>query len=202
MRCRTTRPAGTETPIAPLTATSPDDAVRQLRAISSPARSLMRVRLTAGERSQSFRAQLHVSPGSMLLTAYTPIGTSAMRLYASGDRVVFLNDLENTWWSGAPAELARSFGLFGDASPADMALLILGRPNRAVVRATTAGLERAELGDATISYDPSSYPPKHVTITRANQRLDIEHLESAYTTANVEVPEVPGNYRCCIPPRL
>jgi hypothetical protein len=181
---------------------SADDAVRQLRAISSPARTLMRVRVTAGERSQSFRAQLHVSPGAMLLTAYTPIGTSAMRLYASRDRVLFLNDLEKTSWSGAPAELARSFGLFGDASPADMAMLILGRPDQAVVHATTSGLERAELGDATITYDPPSYPPKHVTITRANQRVDIEHLESAYTTANVEPPEVPRDYRCCVPPRL
>ncbi len=198
--CRTARPAGEEAPIAPLTAATPEDALRQLHAIRFPERSLMRVRATSGDRTQSFRAQLLLN-GGMLLTAYTQLGTTAMRLYADSNHVVFLNDVEKTWWSGTPEEFARSFGFFGDASPVDMALLILGRPVGAA-RATANGLERAELGGATITYDPPSFPPKRVTIVRGDQRLDIEHLESAYTTANVEAPEVPGNYRCCFPPRL
>ena len=148
----------------------------------------MRIRATSGERTQSFRARLHASEDAMLLTAYTPLGTSAFRLYASGDRVVFVNDADDTTWSGTPAEFARSFAFFGDATPVTMAQLILGR----------RGYERTQLGDVTITYDP----PKRVTIVRGAQRLEIEHLESETTTAPVEAPKVPRNYRCCVPPRL
>ena len=147
----------------------------------------MRVRATSGDKTQSFRALLEYSPGAMLLTAYTPLGTSAIRLYASGDRVLFLNDVENTTWSGTPAEFAASFGFF-DATPVTMAELILGR------RTTAPGVN--------ITYDPLSFPPKHVMVIRGNQRLDIEHLESAYTDARVAEPKVPRGYRCCIPPHL
>jgi hypothetical protein len=155
---------------------------------SATERSLMRVRATTGERTQSFRAQLLASPAAMLLTAYTPLGTSAIRLYASGDRVVFLNDAESTSWTGTPAEFATSFGFFGDATPVAMAELILGR------RTTFPGV--------TITYDPAAFPPKHVTVTHGSQRLEIDHLESVYTTAQVEEPAMPRGYRCCVPPRL
>ena len=147
----------------------------------------MRVRATSGEKTQSFRALLEYSPGAMLLTAYTPLGTSAIRLYASGDRVLFLNDAENTTWSGTAGEFATSFGFF-DATPVTMAELILGR--------------RTSAPGVNITYEPLSFPPKHVTITHGNQRLDIEHLESVYTTAAVAEPKVPRGYRCCVPPRL
>jgi len=147
----------------------------------------MRVRATSGDRAQSCRALLEYSPGAMLLTAYTPLGTSAMRLYSSGDRVVFLNDLEETAWSGTPAEFAASFGFF-DATPVTMAELILGR--------------RTSAPGVNIAYEPPSFPPKHVVVTHGSQRLDIEHLESTYTNARVEEPKVPNGYRCCIPPRL
>ena len=152
-------------------------------------RSMMRIRATSGERTQSFRALLHASPSAMLLTAYTPLGTSAFRLYSAGDRVVFLNDLENTSWSGTPAEFASSFGFFGDETPVRMAQRILGR-------------DKSEARDVTIAYDPQSFPPKHVTVTRGAQRLEIEHLESVYTDAPVEEPKTPRGYRCCVPPRL
>jgi hypothetical protein len=169
--CRST------TTTTPITALSPE----------SPERSLMRVRATSGERTQSFRALLEYSPGAMLLTAYTPLGTAAMRLYSSGDRVVFLNDIEGTTWSGSAAEFAQSFGFF-DATPVTMAELILGR------RTSAPGVD--------ITYDPPAFPPKRVVVRHGNQRLDIEHLESTYTNAAVKEPEVPRNYRCCVPPRL
>jgi len=148
----------------------------------------MRIRATNGERTESFRAQLLASPRAMLLKAYTPLGTSAARIYASGDQVLFLNDLENTTWSGTPAEFAASFGFFGDATPQAMAELILGR--------------RTSFPGVTIAYEPNAFPPKHVTVTHGAQRLEIEHLESVYTTAPVEEPAVPRGYRCCVPPRI
>ena len=169
--CRTTT---TTTPIASL---DPNAAER----------SLMRIRATSGDKTQSFRALLEYSPGAMLLTAYTPLGTSAMRLYASGDRVVFLNDAENTSWTGTPAEFAASFGFFA-ATPVTMAELILGR--------------RTSAPGVNISYDPPAFPPKHVVVTHGGQRLDIEHLESRYTTATVHEPKMPRGYRCCVPPHL
>ena len=187
--CRTSRPAGEETPIAPLTSTSPADAARQLtarRAQLTGERSLLRMRATNGDRSQSFRAQLQIDNSNrMLLTAYTPLGTTAVRLYADASEVTFINDLEGTWWHGTAADFANSFGFFGTTSPYAMALLIAGLP-----------------ADASFTYDPPSYPPKHVTILRGAQKLEIETLESAITTASVAKPSAPNGYRCCVAPRL
>jgi hypothetical protein len=205
--CRTTRPAGEETPIAPLTSTSPGDAARQLaarRAQLTSERSLLRIRATNGDRSQSFRAQLQVDGrGRMLLTAYTPFGTNAIRLYAAGDEVMFINDFEGTWWHGSTAEFASTFGFFGATPPSAMALLIIGLPADGVaIDYAPAGMVRASVGDVVVTFDPPSYPPKNVTIVRGAQKLEIETLESAMTTAAVAKPEAPAGYRCCVAPRL
>jgi hypothetical protein len=206
--CRTTRPAGEETPVAPLTSTSPADAARQLtarRAQLTGQRSLLRIRATNGDRSQSFRAQLQIDRSNrMLLTAYTPLGTTAIRLYADAAEVTFINDLEGTWWHGTPADFANSFGFFGTTSAYSMALLIAGLPADGSITYdySAAGLSRATVGDVAINYDPPSYPPKHVTIVRGSQKLEIETLESAMTTASVAKPEAPSGYRCCVAPRL
>jgi hypothetical protein len=206
--CQTTRPAGEETPVAPLTSASPTDAARQLtarRAQLTGQRSLLRIRATNGERSQSFRAQLQIDDSNrMLLTAYTPLGTTAIRLYADASEVTFINDLEGTWWHGTAAEFANSFGFFGTASPYSMALLIAGLPAEGPMTYdyAAAGLSRATAGDAVVTYDPPSYPPKHVTIVRGGQKLEIETLESAMTTASVAKPAAPNGYRCCVAPKL
>jgi len=75
--CRTTRPAGEQTPLTALTSTTADDAERQLvarRAQMTTARSLLRMRITSSKLSLTVRAQLEVGNGRMLLTAYTPFG--------------------------------------------------------------------------------------------------------------------------------
>jgi len=206
--CRTTRPAGEETPVAPLTSTSPADAARQLtarRAQLTGERSLLRIRATNGDRSQSFRAQLQIDNSNrMLLTAYTPLGTTAIRLYADASEVTFINDLEGTWWHGTATDFANSFGFFGAAPPYAMALLIAGLPAEGPIAYdyATAGLARANVGDVAVAYDPPSYPPKHVTIVRGTQKLEIETLDSAMTTASVAKPAAPSGYRCCVAPRL
>ena len=140
----------------------------------------------------------------MLLTAYTPLGTTAIRLYADASEVTFINDLEGTWWHGTTADFASSFGFFGTTSPYSMALLIAGLPSDASLTYdyAVAGLARARTGDVAITYDPPSYPPKHVTIVRGAQKLEIETLESATTTASVAKPEAPNGYHCCVAPRL
>jgi len=206
--CRTMRPAGEETPVAPLTSNSPADAARQLaarRAQLTGERSLLRIRATNGDRSQSFRAQLQIDHSNrMLLTAYTPLGTTAIRLYADASEVTFINDLEGTWWHGTAADFANSFGFFGTTSPYSMALLIAGLPAEDPITFdyAAAGLSRANVGDVAVTYDPPSYPPKHVAIARGSQKLEIETLESATTTASVAKPTAPNSYRCCVAPRL
>ncbi len=206
--CRTARPAGEETPLAPLTSTSPADAAWQLtarRAQLTGQRSLLRIRATNGDRSQSFRAQLQIDNSNrMLLTAYTPLGTTAIRLYADASEVTFINDLEGTWWHGTAADFANSFGFFGTTSPYSMALLIAGLPAEGLIAYdyATAGLSRANVGDVAVTYEPPSYPPKNISIVRGGQKLQIETLESAMTTASVAKPSAPGGYRCCVAPRL
>jgi hypothetical protein len=207
--CRTMRPAGEETPVAPLIATDPRAAARELTARYeqlTTQRSLLRIRATNGDRSQSFRAQLQVDKrGQMLLTAYTPLGTSAIRLFAAGNEVTFINDLEGTWWHGSAAEFANTFGFFGSASPSAMALLIVGLPgaeNSILYQYGNSGIANATAGDVVVSFEPPSYPPKHVSIKRGAQALDIETLESAMTTAGIVAPDVPKDYRCCVAPRL
>jgi hypothetical protein len=204
--CRTTRPAGEETPVAPLTTASSTDAARQLaarRAQLTGERILMTIRATNAGRSMSFRGQLQIDGKRMLLTVYTPFGTNAVRLYAAGDDVTFINDFESTWWHGSSADFAGAFGFFGSAPPSAMGLLIAGLPAEGFSFDYAAtGIARATAADAVVTYDPPAYPPKHVTIVRGAQKLEIETLESAMTTAAVVAPDVPKNYRCCVAPRL
>jgi hypothetical protein len=207
--CRTARPAGQETPLAALTSTSPADAERQLvarRAQLTTERSLLRIRATNGSRTLSFRAQLQVDGGGrMLLTAYTPFGTNAIRLYAAGDEVTFINDFEGTFWRGSVAEFGRSFGFFGTAPPSAMALLIAGLPAEGKGfehNYVPAGLARATVGDVVVTFDPPSYPPRHIMVSRAAQNLEIETLESAVTTAAIAPPAIPKDYHCCVAPRM
>lgn len=204
--CRSARPAGEETPFAPIAAATCDEELAKLRSAAASlqgARSLMRIRATNGEKVQTFRAQLQVSRDAMLLSAYTPLGTSAMRLYARGGRVVFLNDVDSTWWEGSARDFGPSFGFFGNAAPASVALLMFGLPDpNAALECAGSGVARATLGDLALTYDPPAFPPKRVTVARGAQRLEIEHLEMTQSSAPIEEPRPPQSYRCCVAPRL
>jgi hypothetical protein len=208
--CRTARPAGEEAAIAPLTSSTPDAAARELSSRSAQLqteRALLRIRATNGERTQSFRAQLVVDGrGDLQLSAYTPIGTTALEIYERAGEVTFINHLESTWWRGSAADFSRAFGFFGSVAPSTMALLITGLPGAAdrgiAYEYGAAGLARATVGDAIVTFEPPVYPPRHVTIARGAQRLDVEMLEAAMTTATVPAADVPKDYRCCVAPRL
>lgn len=104
---------GHEAPFAPGTPLDHVHAVREL----------MRVRAMHGERTESFKAQLLLEPKTrrVELTAYTPLGTSAMTLYADGDRVTFLNHIDQTQWSGKASDVA----IFGGIEPAEWAAKIV-----------------------------------------------------------------------------
>lgn len=163
----------------------------------------MTIRATNAGRTMSFRSQLQVDGKRMLLTVYTPFGTNAIRLFASGDEVTFISDFESTWWHGSATEFAATFGFFGSAPPSAMGLLIAGLPAEGFsCDYAPAGLTRATAADVVVTFDPPSYPPKRVTIVRGAQKLEFETLESALTTAAVAAPDVPKNYRCCVAPKL
>ncbi len=170
--CSSSRPSGA--PLAPLTAKTPEQAAEQLRAQRETfreTRSLMRVRALTNGKTQSFRAQLAVHDHQrMELTAYTPVGTTALKLKANGNDIV--SDPEV-----APESFAflRSAGL----TPAEIAMLILGVPPRDDLKmdVDVGGLRSASFANVVVTFDPPSFPAKHVVITRGSDRVEIEHLE-------------------------
>ena len=226
--CRTARPAGNEAPIAPVAAPSIPDAIAELqmrRTRFAGERSLMRIRATTSSGTQSFRAQLQVDADErMLLTAYTPIGTAAMTLFADGDRVVFLNAIEQTSWQGSAADFARGFGFFGSLRPAELAMLLFGLPARRGTESrmfsdttfgiapgmlydmTPNGLARATIETdqdlVTVTYDPPSQPPQVVKVMHGNETLEVTHLDIATSDAKLTAPKVPSAYRAGGVPRL
>ncbi|HEX6085973.1 MAG TPA: DUF3261 domain-containing protein [Thermoanaerobaculia bacterium] len=170
--CRTGRPAGA--PVAALSASSPEEAAAQLRALRQSfggMRSLMRVRATTNGRTQSFRAQLAVHDARrMELIAYTPVGTTALKMTADGDRIT-------TDPPVAPDAFA--FLRAAELTPAETGMLLLGLPPRdgMDVEVRETGLASATAGGITVVYDPPAFPARRVVVTRGADRVEIEHEE-------------------------
>ena len=170
--CRTGRPSGA--PVAALSSSTAEEAAAQLRAARESfrgMRSLMRVRATTNGKTQSFRAQLIVHDARrMELIAYTPVGTTALKMKADGDRITSDPPV-------APDAFAflRQTGL----TPAEMGMLLLGIPPSDGDRYdfAPAGLASAGPGDLTVVYDPPAFPAKRVVVTRGADRIEIEHEE-------------------------
>jgi hypothetical protein len=170
--CRTGRPSGE--PVAPLTATSSEEASAQLRerrAEFRGMRSMMRVRATTNGKTQSFRAQLMVhDPRRMELIAYTPVGTTALKMTADGDQITTDPEV-------APSsfDFLRSAGL----TPAETAMLLLGLPPRDDMQMEVApqGLASATAGGVSVVYDPPAFPAHTVIVTRGADRIEITHEE-------------------------
>ena len=171
--CRSTRPSGS--PVTPLTATTAEEAMSQLRERRAEFRgmkSLMRVRATVNGKTQSFRAQLIVHDAQrMELIAYTPVGTTALKMKAEGDRV-----------TTDPAVAPESFAFLRETglTPAQMGMLLLGIPPADDERLDFApgGLVSASPGRLTVQFDPPSFPARRVLVTSDNgDRIEIEHEE-------------------------
>jgi len=170
--CRTGRPIGIA--VVPLTATTREEAIAQLnerRAQFHGLKSLMRVRATRKGQTQSFRAQLVVHDDQrMELIAYTPVGTTALKMKANGSSV-----------TTDPIVPPDSFDFLRDAdlTPAEIAMLLLGLPPRGDMQLEIApsGLVSATKGGITAMFDPPAFPAKHVVVIRRGDRVEIEHLE-------------------------
>jgi hypothetical protein len=144
-------------------------------------RTLVRVRATNGERTESFKAQMIVEPATQRieLTAYTPVGTSAMTLFADGDRVTFLDHVNRTSWEGS----AQSLDLFGGATPAAWALAIDGYPST----------------NTAVAYDAAT---RRATIRRGAGTIEVTTLEAYSSGASPHGPSIPRDYQCCVAPKL
>lgn len=179
--CRSTAPSGA--PIPPLAAPSAEAALGQLQARLATlhqVQALLRVRVTNGDQTESFRARVVVRGEHLELTGYTPIGTSALSVIADGDIVQFRDSIHNESWRGTTLDLSRRVGFFvPDVKPARMALLLLGYPTLSTVMPTPTGLAGARVGDLVVTYDPPAHPPRNVTLVRRGQSVEVTVLEIA-----------------------
>ena len=136
---------------------------------------------TSGGRTQSFKAQLVIPDrNSMELIAYTPVGTTAATIRATGGQISFVNHVENSAWEGTPEDLARTLSIYSTSIlPAEMAMLLIGLPviDDAAYTATASGLQTASTGDVFVTFAPPQFPARNVTVRRGNDVVVIEHLE-------------------------
>jgi hypothetical protein len=182
LACRTAHVSGPS--IAPLPAgRTPIDAL-YARADAFPgARSIMRVRVTNGGETRTFRAQLVVPDrNSMQFIAYTPVGTTAATISAQGDRVIVVDARSGSTTGGSASDMLRPYGFYtGGLTPAEMGMLLLGYPPRhdLTYEATANGLSRASAGDVVVTFDPPSLPAQRVVVAHGTDRVEIEHLEVA-----------------------
>jgi hypothetical protein len=169
--CRSSAPSANEVALAPGQAI---DTIRTIRA-------LMRVRATNGERTETFRAQLIVEPSTQRveLTAYTPVGTTAMTLFADNDRVTFLDHINHTAWQGS----AQSLDFFAGAAPASWALAILGYPR----------------SDVAVTYDAAT---RHASIAHGAEHVESTTLEAYGSDVSPREPAIPRDSQCCVAPKL
>jgi hypothetical protein len=170
--CRTGRPTGS--PVAALSAISADDArakLDQLRESFPGMRSLMHVRATVNGKTQSFRAQLIVHDARrMELIAYTPVGTTALKMKAEGDQI-----------TTDPPVAPDAFAFLRDAglTPAETGMLLLGIPPTGGdgYEFAATGLASASPGRMKVVFEPPAFPAKRVVITRGDDRIEIVHDE-------------------------
>lgn len=179
--CRSAHVSGPA--VAPLQTGATLDSLLARAESFSGARSIARIRVTAGGESRSFRAQLIVeNRRHMQLIAYSPVGTTAATITADGDHVTVVDALHGSTIEGSAERMLAPYGFFtGGLTPAEMGMLLLGYPPRRdlAYETATAGLSRASAGDIVVTFDPPAFPARHVVIDHGSDRVEIDHLEVA-----------------------
>jgi len=142
----------------------------------------MRVKAPVMGSVQTFKAAIDVEGDHMVLTAFTPLGTSAMSVTADGDKVHFHDTIHRLDWDATTAQLAQMVPMFPpNVKPAEMAWILLGYPGNDAIEVTAApaGLATAKTGTVTVTFDPPAHPPQHIVITNGAQTVDVMLLEVA-----------------------
>lgn len=196
-------------PVDTLGAATPEAAWAALSAARETftgARAFMTIRPDGGRR---FDATLEIDRrGKVALHGLSPLGTTLFRLYASEDRVLFLNDRAKTWWEGSFEEFSARTGLFrgiGIDRPSDLALLLVGLPASSTqdeiaglrYRTTAGGLAEVFSGTGSLVYEPAVYPPLRIRIETPSSAMTIEHQEIVMGDGVVEIPQPDPSWRCC-----
>ncbi len=191
----------------------------QLRASFPGARAFLTIDPQGGRR---FDATLAVdADGRIALEGLSPLGTTLFGIYGDGERVLFVNERERSWWEGTFAEFAAATGLFRGievSRAADLGMLLLGVPPEDAVLdgawATSARgiryrVERAGLAEiltpqnaARVLYLPAVYPPVRVALESAGSRLEVYHHEIIPGATEVTIPQPDASWTCCVLPKI
>jgi len=101
---------------------------------------------------------------------------------ADRNHVTVVDALHGSTTEGTAEEMLAPYGFFtGGLTPAEMGMLLLGYPPRRDLNYEMAGggLSRATAGDIVVTFDPPSFPARHVFIDHGSDRVEIDHLEVA-----------------------
>jgi hypothetical protein len=174
------------------------------------------------ERGRRFDATLAVDgEGRIALEGLSPLGTTLFGIYGEGERLLFVNERERTWWEGTFEQFAARTGLFRGihvSRAADLGLILLGiPPEEAILQdawATAASgiryrVERTGLAEvltpgnaARVLYLPAAYPPVRVRLVSAGSTLEIYHHEIVSGATEVTIAQPDASWTCCVLPRI
>lgn len=208
--------AGLRRPVDTLGAANPEaarEALAMARRSFTGARAFVSIR---PEGARRFDAALEVDPrGRVALTGFSPLGTALFRIYGDGDRVLFLNERDRTWWEGSFEEFTSRTGLFRGIPlerPADLALLLFGLPvtDQGLIdgsgglgyRVARGGLsEVTGEGGWRVTYRPVVFPAVSVRLEGEGSAVLVEHRETILEQTEVELPAPDPSWRCCALPK-
>jgi hypothetical protein len=191
----------------------------EIRASFAGARAFLAIDPQGGRR---FDATLALDgAGRIALEGLSPLGTTLFGIYGEGERLLFVNERERTWWEGTFAEFASKTGLFRGihvSRAADLGLLLLGiPPEEALLQESWASsasgiryrVERNGLAEvltpgnaARVLYLPAAYPPVRVRIDAAGSAMEIYHHEIVPGATEVEIPQPDASWTCCVLPKI
>lgn len=204
LHCRSSRPAQPFPALGTSTREAAWSELVRLQREFPGARSLVSVRITTGEKKQSFKADLAVDRDRRLrLDGFTPLGTAAFTIFAEGSTILFLDHTANTYWRGTTRAFAERVAMFPrDVLPRDLALILLGIPAESGFQydLSESGLSRATWSGGSAHYEPASFPPQRVQLMLgATHTVEIRHLDLSMSAERVEEPRVDRSYREAAP---
>lgn len=190
---------------APVLAPDAESAFRELTRIRVDfpgARSYARLKAVSGERRQSFNARIAIDrSGRARIDGLTPIGTAAMTLWSDGQQVVFMDHLNEIFWTGSTRQLSEPLRVMIERGAFLLAGLPVDDPS-IIYQTKPTGLASAEVSGVRFTYTPPQFPPRRIVIEAGSDRLEVEHAEFTSGSEPLEPPPIEAGYRRGNPPSL